>query len=148
MNPNNALIEILMAEDSPDDRLLAEEAIKFSKLANRLHMVNDGEEAMAFLRRDEPYANAPTPDLILLDVNMPRKNGLEALVEIKSNPNWKHIPVVMLTSSNADADVLKAYQHHANCYIVKPVDFERFIEVVRSIEHFWFGIVKLPPKKG
>ena len=79
---------------------------------------------------------------------MPRKNGLEALVEIKSNPNWKHIPVVMLTSSNADADVLKAYQHHANCYIVKPVDFERFIEVVRSIEHFWFGIVKLPPKKG
>lgn len=147
MNPNNALIEILMAEDSPDDRLLAEEAIKFSKLANRLHVVSDGEEAMAFLRRDEPHANAPTPDLILLDVNMPRKNGLEALVEIKSNPKWKQIPVVMLTSSNADADVLKAYQHHANCYIVKPVDFERFIEVVRSIEHFWFGIVKLPPKK-
>ncbi len=146
MTSNLPLVEILMAEDNLNDRIIAEEAIKTSKLLNRLHTVNDGEEAMAFLRRDPPYENAPVPDLILLDVNMPRKSGLEALAEIKTHPQWKVIPVVILTSSKADHDICTAYGQHANCYIVKPVDFERFIEVVRSIENFWFEVVKLPPK--
>jgi two-component system response regulator len=148
MNPkqNVQTVEILMAEDSPDDRLLAEEAIKDFKLLNRLHMVENGEEVLAFLRRDPPHADAPVPDLILLDVNMPRKTGLEALAEIKAHPQWKFIPVVILTSSQAERDIYTAYGHHANCYIVKPVDFERFIEVVQSIESFWFEVVKLPPK--
>jgi CheY-like chemotaxis protein len=147
LSENSQLIEILMAEDSPNDRIIAEEAIKNSKMLNRLHTVGDGEEVLMFLRRDAPYKDAPVPDLILLDVNMPRKTGLEALAEIKAHPHWKYIPVVILTSSKADSDVFAAYGHHANCYIVKPMDFERFIEVVQSIENFWFGVVKLPPKK-
>ncbi|HEV2694619.1 MAG TPA: response regulator [Verrucomicrobiae bacterium] len=147
MTQSNQLIEILMAEDSPDDRIIAEEAIKSSKLLNRVHTVGDGEEALEFLRREGRYKNAPVPDLILLDVNMPRKTGLEALAEIKNHPQWKYIPVVILTSSQADRDIFTAYGHHANCYIVKPVDFERFVEVVKSIENFWFGVVKLPPKR-
>lgn len=147
MTQNENLIEILMAEDSPTDQLLTERAIKSSKLLNRIHTVGDGEEVLAFLRREAPYTDAPVPDLILLDVNMPRKNGLEALAEIKAHPDWKFIPVVILTSSAAERDIHTAYGHHANCYIVKPVDFGRFIEVVHSIENFWFGVVKLPPKK-
>ena len=148
MTSNGQLIEILMAEDSPEDLMIAEEAIMASKLINRLHTVGDGEEALAFLRREGRHKDAPVPDLILLDVNMPRMGGLEALAEIKAHPQWKYIPVVILTSSNADRDVLNAYGHHANCYIVKPVDFERFVEVVKSIENFWFGVVKLPPRLG
>jgi CheY-like chemotaxis protein len=147
MTQNSQLIEILMAEDSPEDQLIAEQAIKSSKLINRVHAVGDGEEVLAFLRREGSFANAPQPDLILLDVNMPRMSGLEALAEIKKHPQWKYIPVVILTSSDADRDVFTAYGHHANCYIVKPIDFARFIEVVKSIENFWFGVVKLPPKK-
>ncbi|MFO1497440.1 MAG: response regulator [Verrucomicrobiota bacterium] len=144
---SNQLIEILMAEDSLNDRMLTEEAIKYSKLLNRLHLVGDGEELLSFLRREPPHTDAPVPDLILLDVNMPRKSGLEALAEIKAHPQWKRIPVIMLTSSQADQDIHTAYGHHANSYIVKPVDFNRFIEVVRTLEDFWFGIVKLSPKR-
>lgn len=145
---SNQLVEILMGEDSPTDLAIAQEAIKSSKLLNRLHTVSNGEEVLAFLRREEPFAGAPVPDLILLDVNMPRKSGLEVLAEIKEHPRWKNIPVVILTASTAERDVIKAYEHHANCYIVKPVDFERFVEVVRTIENFWFTVVKLPNREG
>jgi chemotaxis family two-component system response regulator Rcp1 len=140
-------IEILMAEDSPTDLAIAHEAIKSSKLLNRLHSVSNGEEVLAFLRREAPFADAPAPDLILLDVNMPRKTGLEVLAEIKEHPRWKRIPVVILTASKAERDLISAYERHANCYIVKPVDFEQFVEVIRTIENFWFTVVKLPPKE-
>ncbi len=143
----NQPIEILMAEDSPTDLAIAQEAIKSSKLLNRLHTVSNGEEVLAFLRREAPFAQAPAPDLIFLDVNMPRKTGLEALKEIKQHPRWKRIPVVMLTASKAEGDLISAYENHANCYIVKPVDFEQFDGVIRTLEHFWFSIVKLPPKE-
>lgn len=141
------LVEILMGEDSPSDQMIAEEAIKSSKVLNHLHIVDNGEEVLSFLRREGPYADKPVPDLILLDLNMPRKSGLEVLAEIKESPAWRHIPVVILTSSEAERDVVAAYGLHANCYIVKPVDFEQFVKVVRSIEEFWFGVVKLPPHK-
>lgn len=147
MQPNQQIIEILMAEDSPTDAELTQEAIKSSKLPSHLHVVTDGEEALAFLRREGAFATVPVPDLILLDVNMPRKNGLEALAAIKQHPDWKYIPVVMLTSSQAERDIITAYENHTNCYIVKPVDFDRFIDVVRAIENFWFSIVTLPPPK-
>ena len=141
------LVEILMGEDSPSDQMIAEEAIKSSKVLNRLHIVANGEEVLSFLRREGAYAGKPVPDLILLDLNMPRKSGLEVLAEVKENPAWKHIPVVILTSSEAERDVVAAYGLHANCYIVKPVDFEQFVKVVHTIEDFWFGVVKLPPHK-
>ena len=147
MQPNQQIIEILMAEDSPTDAELTQEAIKSSKLPSHLHVVTDGEEALAFLRREGAFATVPVPDLILLDVNMPRKNGLEALAAIKQHPDWKYIPVVMLTSSQAERDIITAYENHTNCYIVKPVDFDRFIDVVRAIENFWFSIVTLPLQK-
>lgn len=143
---NNQLIEILMAEDSPTDQLIAEEAIKSSKLLNRLHTVSDGEKVIAYLQKEGLYADAPTPDLILLDLNMPRKGGLEALAEIKAHPEWRRIPVVILTASKSEQDVMAAYGQHANCYIVKPVDFEQFVKVVHSIENFWFSVVRLPSK--
>lgn len=142
----NQPIEILMAEDSPSDQAITQEAIRASKLFNRLHIVDDGEQALQFLRKEGKFAGAPTPDLILLDLNMPRKNGLEVLAEIKKDSRWQYIPVVVLTSSSAELDVMSAYQQRANCYIVKPLDFDRFSEVVRSIENFWFSIVKLPSK--
>jgi chemotaxis family two-component system response regulator Rcp1 len=143
---NNQLIEILMAEDSPTDQLIAEEAIKSSKLLNRLHTVSDGEKVLAYLRQEGEYAGAPTPDLILLDLNMPRKGGLEVLAEIKAHPRWRYIPVVILTASKSEQDIMAAYGQHANCYIVKPVDFEQFVKVVHCIENFWFSVVRLPPK--
>jgi chemotaxis family two-component system response regulator Rcp1 len=147
MMNNRQVVEILMAEDSPTDAAMTRAAIKASKLLNHLHTVTNGEEALAFLRREGVYSEAPVPDLILLDLNMPRKTGLEALAEIKEHPEWKQIPVVILTASHTERDVVAAYAHHANCYIVKPVDFERFVEVVHSIENFWFTVVKLPPRK-
>ncbi len=143
---NQRQAEILMADDSPSDMAIAQEAVKSSQFLNRPHTVTNGEEVLAFLRREGRYADAPVPDLILLDLNMPRKGGLEVLAEIKSHPQWKLIPVIVLTASQAERDVAAAYGHHANCYIVKPVDFDRFIEVVQFIENFWFNIVKLPPK--
>jgi CheY-like chemotaxis protein len=139
------LFEILMVEDSPSDALITREALEYAKLLHRLHVVEDGVRALAFLRREGPYAQAPRPDLILLDLNLPRKDGREVLVDVKADDHLKTIPVVVLTTSRADEDILRAYGLHANCYITKPVDFVRFAEVVRAIEHFWFTVVTLPP---
>jgi len=137
-------IEILMVEDSPTDVLITEEALEQAKVRNHLHVVEDGVQAMAFLRQEDPYTQVPRPDLILLDLNLPRKDGREVLAEIKADEHLKTIPVVILTTSRAEEDVLRAYGLHANCYISKPVDFTRFMEVVRAIESFWFTVVTLP----
>jgi CheY-like chemotaxis protein len=137
-------IEILLVEDSPSDTELTFEALREGKVANHLSVVEDGAQAMEFLRRENHYSNAPRPDLILLDLNLPCKDGREVLAELKADPGLKTIPVVVLTTSNADQDVLRAYELNANCYITKPVDFTRFLEVVRSIEHFWLTVVTLP----
>ncbi len=139
-------IEILMVEDNAGDIRLCVEALKEGKVRNRMHTVGDGEEALAFLRQQEPYAEAPRPDLILLDLNLPKKTGQEVLAEIKDDPDLRRIPVVILTVSEAEADILKTYNLHANCYITKPVDLDRFIEVVKSIEDFWLTVVMLPPR--
>jgi CheY-like chemotaxis protein len=137
-------IEVLLVEDNPADVRLTQEALKEGKVRNRLHSVPDGVEALAFLHREGKYADAVRPDLILLDLNLPRKSGREVLGEIKTDPGLRHIPVVVLTSSQAEKDIAQAYDLHANCYVTKPVDLDRFIEVVKSIEGFWFSIVKLP----
>ena len=139
-------IDILLVEDNPGDVRLAQEALKESKVKNKLFVVEDGVEAMAFLRQQGKYASAPRPDLILLDLNLPRKSGREVLAEVKTDENLKRIPVVVLTVSRAEEDVAKCYNHHANCYITKPLDFNQFMEVTKSIEEFWLTIVKLPPK--
>jgi len=143
--PNTEPIKILMVEDNPGDARLAEEALKDSKINNSLYHVEDGVEAMRFLRRQAEYSDAPQPDLILLDLNLPRKDGREVLAEIKEDPKLKLVPVVVMTTSEAERDLVKTYDLHANAYVVKPIDLERFIEVVQSIEVFWFTIVKLPP---
>jgi CheY-like chemotaxis protein len=140
-------IEILLVEDNPGDVRLTIEALHEGRFANIINVAVDGFEAMAFLRREGKYANAPKPDLILLDLNLPKKNGREVLAEIKTDSNLKRIPVVVLTSSQAEIDIVTTYNLHANCYITKPVDFEQFIRVVRSIEDFWFAVVKLPPRE-
>ncbi len=142
--PNTEPIEILLVEDNPGDARLAEEALKESKVHNNLHHVADGVEAMRFLRRQEQYAGVPPPDLILLDLNMPRKDGREVLAEVKGDPELRSIPVVVLTTSEAERDLVKSYDLHANAYVVKPINLERFIEIVQAIEQFWFSIVKLP----
>ncbi|MDN3511051.1 MAG: response regulator [Candidatus Jettenia sp. CY-1] len=139
-------IEILLVEDSPGDVRLTQEALKESKLKNNLHVVGDGAEAMAFLRKKGKYAAVPRPDLILLDLNLPKKDGREVLTEIKTDNNLLHIPVVILTVSRSEEDILRSYGLHANCYIVKPIDFNQFISVVKAIENFWFTIVKLPQR--
>jgi Response regulators consisting of a CheY-like receiver domain and a winged-helix DNA-binding domain len=139
-------IEILLVEDNPGDVRLTKEALKEGRFANLINVAVDGFEAMAFLRREGKYANASRPDLILLDLNLPKKNGREVLAEIKADSDLKRIPVVVLTSSQAEKDIVATYNLHANCYITKPVDFEQFICVVRSIEDFWFAVVKLPPR--
>jgi two-component system response regulator len=126
---------------------LTKEALKEGKVANQINVVMDGMEAMAFLHREGKYANAPKPDLILLDLNLPKKNGREVLAEVKMDSRLKCIPVVILTSSQAEQDIVMTYNLHANCYIKKPVDFDQFIDVVKSIEDFWFNVVKLPPKE-
>jgi two-component system response regulator len=145
--PNVRPAEILLVEDSPTDALLAREALEFSKVCNNIHLVTDGEAAVRFLRKDGEFAGAVTPDLILLDLNLPRKDGREVLQEIKTDEQLKRIPVVVLTTSSQEADVLEAYGLHANCYIVKPVDFGKFAEVVQNIEHFWFAVVTLPTER-
>jgi two-component system, chemotaxis family, response regulator Rcp1 len=137
-------VEILLVEDSPTDAMFAREALEFSKVCNHLHIVTDGVEAMSFLRREGKYANAPRPDVILLDLNLPKMDGREVLSELKGDERFKVIPVVVLTSSKDEADVIKAYGLHANCYIVKPVDFEKFAEIVKTVENFWFAVVTLP----
>ncbi len=137
-------VEILLVEDNPGDVRLTQEAFKENKVRNSLNVVEDGLEAMAFLHRASKYNEAPRPDLILLDLNLPKKDGREVLAEIKEDPNLKSIPVVVLTTSKAEEDIIKNYNLHANCYITKPVDLEQFIVVVKSIEDFWLTIVKLP----
>jgi CheY-like chemotaxis protein len=139
-------IEILLVEDNPGDVRLTQEALKEDKILNKLHVAKDGVEAMAFLRQEGKYANAIRPDLILLDLNLPKKDGREVLAEIKSDSYLKRIPVVILTVSKLEEDIIKTYDLHANCYITKPIDLNRFIEVVRAIEDFWLAIVKLPPR--
>jgi len=138
-------IELLLVEDSPADVRLTQEALKEEKLHNNLSVVNDGVEAMAYLRREGKYANAARPDLILLDLNLPKKDGREVLKEIKSDERLKSIPIVVLTISKAEEDVIKSYNLHANCYITKPIDLNQFSKVVKSIQEFWLTIVKLPP---
>lgn len=144
-NKNNGyMIEILLVEDNPGDVRLTQEALKEAKVKNKLHVANDGVEAMEFLRKEGKYENVPRPDLILLDLNMPRKSGIEVLSEIKGDDHLKNIPVVILTVSKNEEDILKSYNLHANCYITKPVDLDQFLNVVKSIEDFWLTIVKLP----
>jgi len=142
------VVEILLVEDSPADIALTQEALLDSKLMNNLHVVMDGEAAMDFLSRRGRYAAMPRPDLVLLDLNLPRKNGREVLAEIKKDPNLSHIPVVVMTVSEDERDICESYRLHANCYIKKPVKFGEFIEIVKSIEEFWFSIVTLPLRCG
>lgn len=137
-------IEILLVEDNPADVRLTREALKEAKVRNQLHVVEDGVAAMEFLNRQGEYADAPRPDLILLDLNLPKKDGREVLEEIKQDDALKRIPVVVLTTSQAEEDIVKTYNLHANCYVTKPVDLDQFITIVRSIEDFWLTIVKLP----
>jgi len=138
-------IEILLVEDNEGDARLAREALKDSKVYNNVHHVIDGVEALAFLRQEGLYAKVPRPDIILLDLNLPRKDGREVLADIKKDDNLKRIPVVVLTISNDEADILKTYNLHVNCFVTKPIDFNQFLKVVHSIEDFWLTIVKLPP---
>lgn len=145
-SPVARVVEILLVEDNEGDVRLTREALKEGRIRNRLSVVGDGEQALAFLRRAGTYAEAPRPDLILLDLNLPRLDGREVLAEIKNDANLKSIPVVVLTSSRTEQDLLRAYDLHANCFITKPVEFEQFIDVVRSIEDFWLTIVVLPPR--
>lgn len=135
-----------MVEDNPGDVRLTVEALKEGKIRNNFHTVEDGVEALAFLRHKGQYTDAPRPDLVLLDLNLPKKNGREVLAEIKEDPDLRRIPVVILTVSQAEQDILKSYNLHANCYITKPVDLEQFLEVVKSIENFWLTVVMLPPR--
>jgi len=143
-NENGKAVEILLVEDNPGDARLAQEALYESKFRNNLHTVPDGVEAMDFLHKKGKYADAKTPDLILLDLNLPRKDGREVLAEIKEEEHLKMIPVVILTTSSSEEDILKTYNLHANCYITKPIDLDQFMKVVKSIEDFWITIVRLP----
>jgi chemotaxis family two-component system response regulator Rcp1 len=141
---DSKLVDILLVEDNEGDARLAMEAMRDSKIRNKLHHVSDGEEAMAFLRKEGKYAKAPRPDLVLLDLNLPKKDGRQVLAEIKIDDSLKRIPVVILTVSSAEEDILKSYNLHANCFITKPIDLSQFMKVVRSVEDFWLTIVKLP----
>jgi chemotaxis family two-component system response regulator Rcp1 len=144
MDPMAKAVDVLLVEDNPGDARLALEALRQAKVRNRLFHVEDGEEALDFLRRRGAHANAVRPDLILLDLNLPKKDGREVLAEIKKDDDLKRIPVVVLTISKEEEDVLRSYNLHANCYITKPIDFEQFMKVVRSIEDFWMTVVRLP----
>ena len=139
-------IEVLLVEDDPGDVLMTQEAFEEHKLRNRLTVVSDGAEALQYLRKEGEYAGAVSPDLILLDLNLPRRDGREVLAEIKKDDELCRIPVVVLTTSAADEDILRSYQLHANAYVTKPVDFERFIAVVKQIDEFFVSVVKLPPR--
>ena len=145
MVERNGPIEILLVEDNPGDVRLTKEALREGKVYSTLHTVKDGVEAMEFLRRQGKFKDAPRPDIILLDLNLPRKDGREVLEEIKSDDSLKRIPVVVLTTSKAEEDVLRTYNLHANCYVTKPVDLEKFMVVVKSIDVFWLTVVTLPP---
>lgn len=143
---SGAPIEILLVEDNPGDVRLTQEAVREAKIRNTLNVVNDGEQAIAYVRRQGEYADRPRPDLILLDLNLPRKDGREVLQDLKSDPDLHRIPVVVLTSSEAEQDILRTYDLYANAYVTKPVDLEQFMHVVSSIQDFWLNIVKLPPE--
>jgi len=144
--PNSRLVEILLVEDNPGDVRLTVEALREAKVSNNMTVAKDGEQAVEILRQAGEYAETPRPDVILLDLNLPRKDGREVLAEIKVDPELRRIPVVVLTTSAAEEDILRAYNLNANCYITKPVDLEQFINVVKSIEGFWLELVKLPPR--
>ena len=147
MNLSNARpIQILLVEDSPSDVKLTMEALQLAKVVNEVSHVDDGVKAMEFLRKQGEYSRSPRPDLILLDLNLPRKDGREVLEELKKDPDLQMIPVVVLTTSQAEQDIFRSYQLHANCYITKPVNFEQFLEVIQSIEQFWLTVVMLPCK--
>jgi CheY-like chemotaxis protein len=139
-------VEILLVEDNPGDIRLTQEALRSGKVCNNLNVVSDGAEALAFLRREAKYAHAPHPNLVVLDLNLPRKNGYDVLTEMKTDESLKHIPVVILTTSESEEDVLKAYRLHANCYIAKPVRLDQFFEAVRSLQDFWLTTIELPPE--
>ena len=138
------VIDVLLIEDDQGDVLMTREAFEHYKIRNQLHVVSDGEQAVQFLRNEGPYADAPRPDLILLDLNLPRVDGRQVLLEVKSDPALRMIPVVVLTTSEAEEDILRSYELHANAYVTKPVDFDRFIEVIRKIDEFFVTVVKLP----
>jgi two-component system response regulator len=144
LHPEGRPIEILLVDDDPGDTLITTEALQHSKVTNNLHTVANGEEALAFLRREGAYADAVRPDLVLLDLNLPRRDGREVLAEVKGDDDLRRIPVVVLTTSQAEEDIIRSYDLHANAYVTKPVDFDRFVEVVRSIDDFYFTIVRLP----
>jgi chemotaxis family two-component system response regulator Rcp1 len=139
-------IEILLVEDNPGDVRLTIEGLKEAKVYNNLHVAQDGIEALRFLRQEEPHSDAPRPDMILLDLNLPRKDGREVLAEIKADEALKRIPVIVLTTSQDEEDIFKTYDLHANCYITKPLDFEQFMQVVQSVEGFWLSVVTFPPE--
>lgn len=139
-------VEILLIEDNPGDIRLTQEALKDARMSNNLSVAEDGVEALAYLRGEGPYAGAPRPDLILLDLNLPRIDGREILEEIKADANLRRIPVVVLTTSSDEQDIAACYDLHANCYITKPVDLNQFLAILKSIQHFWFGIVQLPAR--
>jgi CheY-like chemotaxis protein len=139
-------VEILLAEDNPGDAKLTRKALEQGKVINNLNVVTDGVEAMGYLRQEGEYADRPRPDLVLLDLNMPRKDGREVLQDIKSDPDLRRIPIVVMTSSEAEEDIVQSYDLHANAYVTKPIDFDGFIEVVGSLEEFWLSVVKMPPE--
>ena len=140
-------IEILLVEDNPGDVRLAQEAFSDAKIPNRLNVVNDGVDALAFLHQEGEFANAPRAELIVLDINLPRKNGLEVLTEVKANEHLRRIPVVILTTSKSESDILQSYDLQASCYVTKPIDFDKFMEVMHTVEDFWLSTVRLPYKK-
>lgn len=141
-------LEILLVEDNPADIRLTEIALREGRLINKLHTVTDGDDAIAFLEKDGVYKGVPMPDLILLDLNLPKMDGQEVLEIVKTNPAWKHIPIVILTTSNSEDDILASYKKYANSYLVKPISVEKFIQVVSQFSDYWFSIVKLPHQKG
>lgn len=141
-------IEILLVEDNPADVRLTQEALREGKVRNNLHVARDGVEALEFLRREGKFTGSPRPDLVLLDLNLPRKDGREVLAQVKDDPELKTIPIVVLTTSSAEIDILRSYSLHANCYITKPVDLEQFVKVVKTIDDFWLTVVRLPKDPG
>jgi chemotaxis family two-component system response regulator Rcp1 len=146
MNDHGEPVEILLAEDNPGDVTLTRKALERGNISNNLHVVNDGVEALAFLRQEGEYADEPRPDLVLLDLNMPRKDGRDVLETIKDDDDLRRIPVVVMTSSEAEEDIVQSYDLHANAYLTKPIDFDGFLEVVKRIEDFWLTVVRMPPE--
>jgi two-component system response regulator len=146
--PKPRFIEILLVEDTPTDIIITREALQEAKMINTLHVVEDGAQALDFLYRRGKYINASRPDLVILDLNLPVKNGREVLAQVKTDEKLKKIPIVVLTTSSADEDIIKAYNLHANCYVIKPMDFDSFVQIVKDVGHFWFSVVAIPPEEN